>query len=310
MIYKKILLFLFMMNGLNIIQAKHKESMRATIVKERPIVVLVPSYNNKDWAAVNLASIFFQCYTNYRVIYIDDCSTDGTGDIVEAYIKEHKLENKITIIKNKERLFAAANRYFAIHTCRDDEIIVNIDGDDWFSRDDVLSEINAAYSSDEVWLTYGNFINWPSSLLGYGQRYPKNIIDRRAFREHRWVIGQPRTFYAGLFKFIKKEDLMYEGAFVRSGTDVAMMFPLLEMVGNHLKYLGNISYIRNVATDLNIFKTFRDDQKVSSQYYRNKNKYTTFLELPFEVNNNIITYSYKFSITHGSYRCWVAKVVE
>ena len=41
-------------------------------------------------------------------------SPDGTGNLVEQYIKERKLENKILLIKNNERCGALANIYRAI----------------------------------------------------------------------------------------------------------------------------------------------------------------------------------------------------
>jgi glycosyltransferase involved in cell wall biosynthesis len=39
----------------------------------------------------NLDSILQQNYTNYKVYYIDDYSTDKTGEFVEKYIKERKV---------------------------------------------------------------------------------------------------------------------------------------------------------------------------------------------------------------------------
>ena len=64
-------------------------------IEEKPLAVIVCSYNNIKWAEKNLDSIFFQRYRNYRVIYVDDGSTDGTADFVEHYIKDHDLEDKV-----------------------------------------------------------------------------------------------------------------------------------------------------------------------------------------------------------------------
>jgi hypothetical protein len=50
---------------------------------EKPIVVITASYNNKQWCRLNVNSIVNQKYTNWRLIYIDDCSTDTTPDIVD-----------------------------------------------------------------------------------------------------------------------------------------------------------------------------------------------------------------------------------
>ena len=61
-----------------------------------PLAVVIPSYNNAQWYKLTLDSIFSQKYENFRVVYIDDASPDGTGDLVEQYIHEHGLEHKCT----------------------------------------------------------------------------------------------------------------------------------------------------------------------------------------------------------------------
>ena len=59
--------------------------------EQKPIVVIIPSYKNAQWYQRNLDSVCFQNYSNYRIIYIDDCSPDGTADLVQSYIDEHNL---------------------------------------------------------------------------------------------------------------------------------------------------------------------------------------------------------------------------
>ncbi len=255
---------------------------------ERLIIVLIPSYNNKEWYPINLSSVFAQKYKNYQIIYIDDNSPDGTGALVAQYIKDKKMEGKVTLIRNKQRLYAAENRYNAIHSCPDHAIIVNLDGDDWFLRDDVLSIINKAYENPDVWLTYGQFINWPTNKLGYGHELPSDVIENRTVRtyknkrgEFQWEIGQPRTFYAWLFKQIKKENFMYKGSFFTAATDVAMMIPIIEMVGNKLLFIPDIFYMRNVNTEENVFKTNRKVQKTYGDFVYKGKIYNQIKQLPF-----------------------------
>jgi len=59
---------------------------RAQNTNEKPIVLIVASYNNTQWYKWNLDSIFNQKYKNYHVIYIDDCSKDDTYELVKNYI--------------------------------------------------------------------------------------------------------------------------------------------------------------------------------------------------------------------------------
>ncbi|MGE0670989.1 MAG: glycosyltransferase, partial [Parachlamydiales bacterium] len=48
-------------------------------LEEKPMVVVIPSYNNKNWYQRNFDSVFFQKYDNNRVIFIYDSSPDCTG---------------------------------------------------------------------------------------------------------------------------------------------------------------------------------------------------------------------------------------
>lgn len=42
-------------------------------------VFIIASYNNSKWYLNNLNSIKKQTYKKWRIIYVDDCSTDDTN---------------------------------------------------------------------------------------------------------------------------------------------------------------------------------------------------------------------------------------
>ena len=237
---------------------------------EKPFVIIVPSYNNQDWYHHNLKSILLQKYTNYRVLYFDDNSTDQTGNLVEKFIKQKKIK-QITFIKNNKRCGALANLWQGIQLAEDNEIIINLDGDDWFAHDQVLNELNTIYQSSEVWLTYGQFQNWPTKKMGWCKEIPEKIIQHNQFRQYGFWFAQPRTYYAWLAKKIKKENLIDQKTknFYMVAGDVALMFPLVEMAGTHIKFIPNILCYRNVKTPLNDFKCnlkeqLKTTQKISS----------------------------------------------
>jgi len=51
-----------------------------------PLVsVIVPNYNHERYLDERLQSIFQQTFTDYEVILLDDCSTDGSRQILEHY---------------------------------------------------------------------------------------------------------------------------------------------------------------------------------------------------------------------------------
>jgi len=251
---------------------KQKESGATSI--EKPFVIIVPSYNNQKWLNFNLNSIFLQKYKNYRVIYIDDCSTDDTALLVEKYIK--KVKNKeIEFIKNKSRIGALANIYRAIQLCKENEIVVNLDGDDWFAHDQVLSKLNQIYKNPNIWITYGQFQNWPTGKKGWCKKIPKKIIKQNLFREYGFWFAQPRTYYAWLAQKVKRKDLINQqtSKFYTTAGDVALMFPMIEMSGNHTKFISDTLCYRNVKTPLNDFKCHLNEQLKITKHITEQQKY-------------------------------------
>ncbi len=251
---------------------------------ERRIVVVVASYNNQLYYRRNLDSIFTQNYENYHVLYINDCSTDNTLVLVEAYVKNKRATDRVTIIANKERRGALANHHRAIHEhCKDTDLTVIVDGDDWLFDSNAFSHLNAVYKDLNVWMTYGQFVQYPSMRRGWCKDMPKDVVARNAFREYTHNPGHLRTFYAGLFKQIKKEDLMYQGGFLRMCADNAVMFPMIEMARDgHFKFIDKLLLVWNGKNDLNDHKVVRGLQYQLDRVIRARRCYDT-IESPFGV---------------------------
>lgn len=243
-------------------------------IAEKPIVVVVPSYNNKSWYKKNLGTLFDQNYENYRVIYIDDCSKDNTGNLVEAYIKKRGQEHRVHLIRNSQNCGAMKNLYDAIHTCSDEEIIITYDGDDWFPNNEVLSIINQTYQGGEIWLTYGTYINYPGGEIpGHSKPYSQEVIENNLFRTQTNP-SHLRTFYAWLFKKIRMEDFLYEGKFMSMGWDLAMMFPMLEMSGERHKCIDKLTYVYNKTNPISDFRVDPGKQERIDRYIRSLPRYS------------------------------------
>ena len=211
-------------------------------------VIIIPSYNNSEWYRKNLDSLCTQTYTQWRAIYIDDNSPDGTGELVAAYLENNPLKDKFTLIQNTSRKWALANHWTAIKLCAPHEIIVHLDGDDWLADPSVLEYLNGIYQDPEIWLTYGQFINWPTKVLGYNKPTPAHIIKNNSFRDIEWQWSALRTFYACLAHNIREQDLKssappFNGGFITTNADLALFYPLLEMAGTHIKFIKKITNI-------------------------------------------------------------------
>lgn len=241
--------------------------------KELPIVILSASYNNSNWYIKNLDSIRMQTYTNFRVIYIDDCSTDGTGESVQQYITKYGLESRITLIRNSLNKGALANQYHAIHGCKDDEIIIIVDGDDWLAHPNVLRHINQAYTDHNVWLTYGQFQSYPELKAGFCKATPKSYVETNTCRYYAEGFSHLRTFYAGLFKKVEIDDLKYKEAFYSVNADMAAMLPMVEMAGEHILFIPDVLYVYNRSNPLSDYKVHGETLGKTSAYIRAKQPY-------------------------------------
>jgi glycosyltransferase involved in cell wall biosynthesis len=250
---------------------------------EKSMVIIIPSYNNKEHYVHNLQSILSQNYTNFRVIYTDDCSPDGTGRLVEEYLIDNDPDGKVYLIKNSVRRGSLYNLFTMVHMCDDDEIIVTVDGDDWLKDDDknILKRINAVYSSGEIWMTYGQF-QWLAGPSGWSVAYADEIVKNNTFRWTAAIPTQLRTFYAWLFKKIKLNDLLYMGRFYPMAGDVAFIVPIIEMAGERHKFIPDIAYVYNDGTALNDHARSRQLQMHMAQILSRKERYSRLAYKPIK----------------------------
>ena len=237
-------------------------------------VITIPSYNNRAWCVKSLLSALDQDYPNFRIVYSDDCSDDGTVDEIEKIISQHIKGNLVTLVKNTERLYAVHNIYNMVHSCNDDEIIVVLDGDDWLFNNNVLKRLDQEYQKD-IWMTYGQYISYHDREIGCSCAIPNDIIEANVFRRYRWCTSHLRTFYAWLYKKINYQDLMYNGKWLQMAGDLAIMFPMLEMSGKRQAFISDVLYEYNYTSPINDGKVNRQLQidmerriRSMSTYYR------------------------------------------
>ena len=252
-----------------------------TLTQDKSFAIVVASYNNKNWYQKNLDSIFSQNYPNYRLIYVDDASEDGTATLVREYVIKKGQEDRTTIISNDTRLFAMANFYKAIWLCSPEEIVVELDGDDWFANENVLAYLNEVYADPEVWVTYGQFQFYPCGSPGWSSQLPFHVIENNAYREHNWITTHLRTYYACLFHQIEKQDFYLDGTFVETAGDLARLFPILEMAGWHSRFIPYVLYIYNIATGINDHIIQPIPQRLTGYKIREKKKYQPLEKLPY-----------------------------
>src|ERR1035441_9730780 len=133
---------------------------------------------------------------------------------------------------NTDRKYSLYNQLVSIRRSGTDpqDVIVSLDGDDWFARDDALALISQAYK-DGAWMTYGSWFSPPGSQWGTG-RWPAYTDGCSDFRNHPWLATAVRTWKRWLFDKIDDVSLRDDdGCYFRIAEDRSIMYPLLEMCG-------------------------------------------------------------------------------
>ena len=82
-----------------------------------------------------------------------------------------------------------------------------------------------------------------------GDRVVNQLTSQTYRQSGAWVTSHLRTFRSWLWHKIKDEDLRdNDGNYFKVAWDLAFMYPMIEMAGNHLKFVDKILYFYN---DLN-----------------------------------------------------------
>jgi glycosyltransferase involved in cell wall biosynthesis len=69
------------------------------------------TFNVEKYVGAAIQSILLQTYQNWELIIVDDCSHDGTAEVIRKYCK---IDSRITLLINKANFGAAVSRNRAI----------------------------------------------------------------------------------------------------------------------------------------------------------------------------------------------------
>jgi len=114
------------------------------------ISVLMNCYNGEKYLKESIDSVFAQTFTDWEIIFIDNCSTDNSPEIAKSY------GEKIKYYKTEENIPLGAARNFGLKYC-EGEFISFLDTDDiWL--DSMLEEQLKAIESNNYALAYAGQI--------------------------------------------------------------------------------------------------------------------------------------------------------
>lgn len=247
--------------------------------KQNKFVILVNTYNNEEWVEYNIASILNQSYTNYEVKYTDDTSTDKTYAKALELVKDNP---QFSVVTRNSNMGGTFNHIDYFSELQDDDIVILLDGDDWFFDDTVLEKLNNFYNEKDYWMTYGGMYvydgNEVTQPFPQNTEYPPFVHEYKLYRKDLWRASHLRSFRGFLVKSLDLTDFVSKISnklFWHAG-DLALAFPCMEMAGqDRIGVVDFPTYVYN-ATPKVQSRTQERENTDNSKFeieIRNKRKY-------------------------------------
>ena len=216
---------------------------------ELRIVVIIPFYNASFYLNDCYVSLLKQDYKNYRLIFSDDGSTDGSMNLIPE-------NERVTRIRQPERVGTVRNIYNILSTSdlAEDDIVVLVGGEDYLLHARVFYKINELYKKYNCLLTYGQFCTG-KGFIGNCSPYTKEEFVN--LRKCDWRISHLKSFRFKLFTAFLKQDPQLnaykdeQGRYYLNSSDIALMYPLPEIAGyENVRFNKNVMYVQRYPPDL------------------------------------------------------------
>ena len=251
----------------------------ATIRKqiEKPIVVITAVYNAENYIDKCIRSVAAQDYENYRMIIINDASTDRTAEVIENTIAETGLEN-FEVITRKENVGAVFNQISTIQSkCDPEDITMILDGDDWLVNNSNIFNLYNNLYHDGAEYTYGSCWSLVDKIPLIAQPYPPEVKANKSYRDYKfnWNFPYPhlRTFLGRLALNLDASLFQdAQGEWYRAGGDNSTFYNIIEQADpEKVVCVPDIVYNYNDTNPINDYKVNGTEQNETANNILGKN---------------------------------------
>ncbi|MCQ6265566.1 glycosyltransferase [Fictibacillus sp. WQ 8-8] len=167
---------------------------------DKEVTILIPSFNSGIYLREALESVFNQTYPYWKIILVDDASTDDSlshaADLLE--------DQRITLIKNKKNVGQSMSQNIGLERINT-EFFMQLDADDWLPENtlDLLMD-TARNLPEEVALIVGNVIEVTENRKRKRYRYVSNEWDNIQQEKYELLLSNyipwPKFYRTSLIK--------------------------------------------------------------------------------------------------------------
>ena len=105
------------------------------------VSVIIPVYNVEPYIERCFGSVLSQSYRNYEVIFVDDCGTDKSIEILQQLIERYEGDIPLKIIHHEQNRGLSASRNSGVSAAEGDYLFF-LDSDDFIFPDTLSSLVN------------------------------------------------------------------------------------------------------------------------------------------------------------------------
>ena len=143
----------------------------------RIVSIIVPTFNSKKYIKRTIDSLFKQTYQKIELIFVDDCSTDGTFNYLKKIQKKFKKKN-IKIFKTKKNSgTVAAPRNLGLKKAKG-ELICFLDSDDYWEKNKLELQLKDYSNKKTVYSTKAKYFDSNKNESGFLINFLRNVLQK------------------------------------------------------------------------------------------------------------------------------------
>ncbi|WP_419239839.1 glycosyltransferase family 2 protein [Photobacterium leiognathi] len=106
--------------------------------------IILATYNGEDYIVEQLESIFNQTYSNWKIYVTDDGSTDNTINLINKFVLDKNIENKVIILpfRDKSNKYGPAYNFSYGLSFSTSKYIMFSDQDDYWLPEKIVTQVN------------------------------------------------------------------------------------------------------------------------------------------------------------------------
>ena len=201
----------------------HATAATTAVAAPPRALIFMTGRNCERYVAAAIESLVWQTHRDLHVLFVDDASTDGTGEIAREMLDEY-FDGRHTRIRNAEPWGKARNAHVHLRAAlHEGDFVAVLDADDQLVQADIVAVLAERYSAgfDVVWT---NYCTDRDTVGGNG---PLNPFESP--RGQGWRTSHCFSFRSELLVGVPEDRFQDStGAWFTAACDFALAYPVLD----------------------------------------------------------------------------------